>query len=160
MLCTDQKGGGVKSLYHEISTLGANGPLSTMAAAVDALGLADLLAADGYLTIFAPTDAAFRRLPADCVDDFLASSENYSAAFRQHIAPGKILAAELSQLKSIRNVLSEELLIETRAGLLVNDARIIQHDILRSNGVIHIIDRVLTIKQRRKIGVGRYCILI
>jgi uncharacterized surface protein with fasciclin (FAS1) repeats len=154
----DLEGEGVNSLYHEISALGTRGPLSTMAAAVETLGLADLLAADGYFTIFAPTDAAFLQSPSLSIDEFLGSLKNDSSAFRQHIAPGKIMTAELSQLRSIRNLINEELLIESRAGLFINDARIIEPDILRSNGVIHIIDKVLTIKQRRKIPVGRHCL--
>jgi uncharacterized surface protein with fasciclin (FAS1) repeats len=147
----------VKSLYQEILVLGATGSLRILAEAFDVIGFAELLKADDYFTIFAPTDAAFAKLPANYLEELQLNPDHFAVAFRYHIAPGKILSSELAHLKSIRNLLNEELLVEEKDGLLIDEARIIQPDILRSNGVIHIIDTVLTIKKRRKIRAGRHC---
>jgi uncharacterized surface protein with fasciclin (FAS1) repeats len=143
----------VKSLYH--TALEIDG-LTTWVAAVDAVGLADLLKMDDYLTVFAPTDEAFEQLPEDCVEDLLGDVGNLQSHLHYHVAPGRILFEEMRRLRSLRTLTKDELMLKEEHGLFVNNARVIAPDIECRNGVIHIVDTVLLMKKHRKVKVGMF----
>ena len=145
----------MKSVYQIAAGLGA---LATWVAAVEAVGLIDLLKSDDYITVFAPNDEAFSKMSRNCVEEFLGDFEKFSTNVRYHIAPGRVTSSELGQIGSLRTMLKDDLLIDARRGLRVNNARIVTPDIECRNGVIHIIDSVLTIKKHSKVRAGQFAL--
>src|SRR5262245_30890193 len=123
------------------------GALATWVAAVEVVGLVDLLKGDDYITVFAPNDEAFSKMSRNCVEEMLDDFDKFGANLRHHIAPGRVRSPELRRIGSLRTMLKDDLLIDARRGLQVNNARIIEPDIECRNGVIHIIDSVLTIRK-------------
>jgi uncharacterized surface protein with fasciclin (FAS1) repeats len=134
------------------------GALATWVAAVEVAGLVDLLKGDDYITLFAPNDEAFSKTPRDCVDEMLGNFQKFSANICYHIAPGRITTSELERIGSLRTILRDDLLIDTRRGLRVNNARIVEPDIKCRNGVIHIIDSVLMIRKHSKVKAGQFAV--
>lgn len=145
----------MKSVYQIAARLGT---LTTWVAAVEVVGLVDLLKGDDYITVFAPTDEAFSKMPRNCVEELLTDFEKFAANIRYHIAPGRIMAGELSRINSLRTVLKDDLLVDTRRGLQVNNARVIEPDIECRNGIIHVIDSVLTVKKHNKVRAGQFAV--
>ncbi len=143
----------MKSVYQIAAGMGS---LATWVAAVEVVGLVDLLKSDDYITVFAPNDEAFSKLSRNSIDDLLSDFEKLSANIRYHIAPGRITARELGGIGSLRTMLRDDLLIESRRGLQVNNARIVEADIECRNGVIHIIDSVLMIRKHSKVRAGQF----
>ena len=88
------------------------------------------------------------------LDDY----DKFAANIRYHIAPGRVTSGELVQIPSLRTMLKDDLLIDARRGLHVNNARIVEPDIDCRNGVIHIIDSVLTIRKHSKVRAGQFAI--
>lgn len=122
------------------------GQFATLAAALDAADLTDTLKSEGPFTVFAPTDEAFRALPPGTVERLLRP-ENKAELVRllsYHVVPGRIEAADLSgrQLRQA-TVAGPALSIDARAGVSVDQARVIRADVGARNGVIHVVDRVL-----------------
>ncbi|MGH9846387.1 MAG: fasciclin domain-containing protein [Blastocatellia bacterium] len=122
----------MKSVYRVAAE---SGRVTTWIAAVEVAGLVELLKGDDYLTVFAPADEAFTKLSSGGVEGLLANLESLVAMLCYHIVPGKIMAGELSQLNSLRTLSDDELLVETGRELFVNEARVIQSDIVCRNGV-------------------------
>jgi uncharacterized surface protein with fasciclin (FAS1) repeats len=143
----------VKSVYQIAAGLDT---LATWVAAVEFVGLVDLLKGDDYVTVFAPNDEAFSKMSRNHVEELLGNFENFAANVRYHVAPGRITASELGRIGSLRTVLRDDLLIDARRGLKVNNARIVEPDIQCRNGVIHIIDSVLTVKKHGKVRAGQF----
>jgi uncharacterized surface protein with fasciclin (FAS1) repeats len=145
----------LKSVYQIAAELRA---LATWVAAVEVAGLVDLLKGDDYVTVFAPNDEAFSKMSRNSVEELLGDFERLAANIRYHIAPGRVTANELGRIDSLRTMLKDDLLIDARRGLQVNNARIVQPDIECRNGVIHIIDSVLTIRKHSKVRAGQFAI--
>jgi uncharacterized surface protein with fasciclin (FAS1) repeats len=143
----------VKSVYQIAAGLGA---LATWVAAVEVVGLVDLLKGDDYITVFAPNDEAFSKMSRNSVEEMLGDFDKFAANIRYHIAPGRVTSGELGQIASLRTMLKDDLLIDARRGLHVNNARIVESDIDCRNGVIHIIDSVLTIRKHSKVRAGQF----
>jgi uncharacterized surface protein with fasciclin (FAS1) repeats len=121
----------------------ASGSFSTLLAAAEAAGLVETLSA-AEVTIFAPTDEAFAALPAGTVDGLLADVEKLSAVLQYHVLPGTVTATELLAMPTATTLQGEELQVSTDgAGVMVNDATVLQSDVMATNGVIHVIDTVL-----------------
>ncbi len=94
--------------------------------------------------MFAPTDAAFDRLPAGTVDALLKDTPRLRSVLTYHVVPGKVTAGEVVKLDSAATVNGERLKIRTADGAVrVNNARVTKTDVVCSNGVIHVIDAVL-----------------
>jgi uncharacterized surface protein with fasciclin (FAS1) repeats len=117
----------------------------TLVAAVKAAGLVETLQGKGPFTIFAPTDAAFAKLPAGTVESLLKpeNKEKLVAILTYHVVPGKVLAADVksgeaktAQGQSVKLVVSD-------AGVTVDNAKVVKTDVLAENGVIHVIDTVI-----------------
>ncbi len=122
------------------------GTFNTLAAALQAADLVDTLKGDGPFTVFAPTDAAFAKLPEGTVESLLRpeNKDQLIAILTYHVVPGKVKAADVVKLNSAKTVNGKELLIAvTDAGVRLNQANVIKTDIKASNGVIHVIDEVV-----------------
>ena len=129
-----------------VDTAIAAGSFNTLVAAVQAAGLVDTLKSPGPFTVFAPTDGAFAKLPAGTVDSLLLpeNKDQLVAILTYHVLPGQTLAADLAgQRLSVATVNGANVHIDGRNGVKVEKATVTQADILTSNGVIHVIDRVL-----------------
>ena len=122
------------------------GSFDTLVAAVGAAGLVDTLKSDGPFTVFAPTDEAFAALPAGTVESLLKpeNKDKLTAILTYHVLPGKVMAADLAG-KRLRatTVNGKQVHVDGRKGVKVNKSNVVTADIPASNGVIHVIDRVL-----------------
>lgn len=143
----------MNSIYRLASGIGL---LRTWVAAVDVVGLADLLKSDEYFTVFAPSDDAFTKLSQNYVDELLTDFENLHANISYHVVPGRIMTPELAQARFLRTLNKEELHVQSDRDLAINGARIIIANMECANGVIHIIDTVLSLKKRGKVHAGAY----
>jgi len=125
------------------ATAAANSDFSTLAAAVSAAGLSQALAAEGPFTIFAPTDAAFEALPAGTLEALLADPDALSEILLYHAVAGKIFSRDLDGVVSTETLAGFPVLFVLSEGARVNDANIVATNVLATNGVIHVIDKVL-----------------
>jgi transforming growth factor-beta-induced protein len=117
---------------------------TTLIAAVKAAGLVDTLEGKGPFTVFAPTDDAFKKLPAGTVEGLLKDIPKLKSILLYHVVSGKVMAADVTRLTSANTVLGKPLSIKTTGGkVLINNATVVVADVDASNGVIHAIDAVL-----------------
>ena len=122
------------------------GQFGTLVAAIKAAGLVDTLNGDGPFTVFAPTDAAFEKLPAGTVDNLLKpeNRDQLTAILTYHVVPGKVMSTDLAGKKtSAKTVQGGDIDVDATSGVKINDANVISADVPASNGVIHVIDTVL-----------------
>jgi len=129
-----------------VDTAVAAGSFKTLATALTAAGLVDTLKGKGPFTVFAPTDEAFARLPASTLQDLLKpeNKARLTAILTYHVVPGQVMAAQVTKLTSAKTVNGKSVAIKVNAGsVMVDGARVVQTDILCSNGVIHVIDSVV-----------------
>jgi uncharacterized surface protein with fasciclin (FAS1) repeats len=129
-----------------VDTAVAADGFETLVAAVQAAGLVETLKGDGPFTVFAPTDAAFGKLPEGTLDELLKpeNKDKLTSILTYHVVPGKVLAADVVQLESAKTVQGGEVTIVVEGGKVnVDGANVTTTDIECSNGVIHIIDAVI-----------------
>jgi uncharacterized surface protein with fasciclin (FAS1) repeats len=129
-----------------VDTAVAAGSFKTLAAALQAAGLVDTLKGKGPFTVFAPTDEAFAKLPPGTAEDLLKpeNKEKLVAILTYHVVPGTDLASQIAKMKSVNTVNGQTLAISVDGStVMVGNAKVIETDILCSNGVIHVIDSVL-----------------
>lgn len=122
------------------------GSFKTLVAAVQAAGLVDALKGQGPLTVFAPTDEAFSKLPAGAVENLLKpeNKDKLVAVLTYHVVPGRVTAEEVVGLSSAKTVNGQSIRISAQEGkVMVDNARVTATDIMASNGVIHVIDTVI-----------------
>ena len=127
-------------------TAAAAGSFNTLLAAAEAAGLVDALKGDGPLTLFAPTDAAFAALPAGTVESLLKPENQHrlAAILKLHVIAGqKIKSADLAGKMLNAQTLNGTIAIDGTDGVKINDATVITADVKASNGIIHVIDKVL-----------------
>ncbi len=141
------KAGGHLSSEKTIVTNAAQADnLKTLVAAVKAAGLVDALNAEGPMTVFAPTDEAFAKLPAGTVENLLKpeNKDQLVAILTYHVVPGKVMSSDLAGKKiEAATVQGSELTIDAMKDVKVDNAKVIAADIEASNGVIHVIDTVV-----------------
>jgi uncharacterized surface protein with fasciclin (FAS1) repeats len=129
-----------------VDTAVANGSFTTLAKALTAAGLVDTLKGKGPFTVFAPTDAAFAKLPAGTLESLL-KPENKAKLQRvltYHVVAGSVKAADVVKLHSAKAVSGDMIDITVQgAAVKVNDAHVTATDVMASNGVIHVIDTVI-----------------
>ena len=122
------------------------GQFKTLVAAVTAAGLVDTLKGTGPFTVFAPTDEAFAKLPEGTVESLL-KPENKSklvAILTYHVIPGKVMSGDIAGKKlSVATVQGGPVSVNAMSGVMINDANVVTADIAASNGVIHVIDKVI-----------------
>ena len=128
-----------------VDTAVSAGEFTTLVAAVQAADLVDTLKGAGPFTVFAPTDAAFAKLPAGTVEDLLKpeNKAKLAAILTYHVVPGKVMSSDLSDGMMAKTVEGSEITIKTSPEVMVDDARVVQADIAATNGVIHVIDKVI-----------------
>jgi uncharacterized surface protein with fasciclin (FAS1) repeats len=122
------------------------GQFKTLAAALEAAGLVSTLKGVGPFTVFAPTDEAFAKLPAGTVEDLLKpeNKQQLTDLLTYHVVPGKVTAADVAGLDEAKSVNGKMIDVEVDGGSVkVNDAVVTATDVAASNGVIHIIDKVI-----------------
>ena len=128
-----------------VDTAVAAGSFKTLVSLVGKAGLADTLANQGPFTVFAPTDDAFAKVPADALAALGADTAKLKAVLLYHVVAGKVLAADAAKLTSATTLNGADVKITaSEHGLKVNDANVVTADVIASNGVIHAIDGVLT----------------
>ena len=129
-----------------VDTAVSAGQFKTLVAAVTAAGLVDTLKGKGPFTVFAPTDAAFAKLPAGTVESLL-KPENKSklvAILTYHVVPGKVMSGDIAGKKlSVATVQGAKVSVDAMSGVMINDANVVSADIVATNGVIHVIDKVI-----------------
>jgi len=134
------------ALHDIVDTAVAAGSFKTLVAAVTAAGLGATLKGAGPFTVFAPSDAAFAKLPAGTVED-LVKPENKAKLTKiltLHVVAGKHMAADVSgKASNVASVEGEHLHVDGTHGVTVNGAKVTSADIECTNGVIHVIDTVL-----------------
>jgi uncharacterized surface protein with fasciclin (FAS1) repeats len=129
-----------------VETAIATGQFRTLAAALDKAGLVATLKGQGPFTVFAPTDAAFAKLPAGTVDSLLKpeNKAQLTAILTYHVVSGKVMAADVAQLKEAETVNGKMVNVKADGGsVMINDAKVTAADVAASNGVIHVIDTVI-----------------
>jgi len=126
-----------------VDTAAAAGQFTTLITAVQAAGLAETLKGDGPFTVFAPTDAAFAKLPAGTVESLLNDKEKLAQILTYHVVPGKVMSSDVTT-GAVATVQGQSLNVVVDGGAVkVNDAQVVKADVLASNGVIHVIDTVV-----------------
>jgi uncharacterized surface protein with fasciclin (FAS1) repeats len=118
------------------------GAFHTLLTAVKAAGLVDTLKG-GPFTLFAPTDEAFAQLPAGTVDALLKDLPKLKSVLLYHVVPGTLMAGDVVKLKTVKTAQGQSAMIDTASGARIDDAKIVKTDMRASNGVIHVIDRVM-----------------
>ena len=118
------------------------GSFKTLVAAVQAAGLVDTLKGPGPFTVFAPTDAAFAKVPKEALDALLKDKAALTKVLTYHVVSGKVMAADVKAGK-VRTVQGAELTLGTTGGVTVDNARVTAADVVASSGVIHVIDTVV-----------------
>jgi hypothetical protein len=126
-----------------------------LTAALKAAGLVDALQGKGPFTVFAPTDKAFKRLPKGTLENLLKPENRklLTGILTYHVVPGNVKAEQVVKLKKAKTLNGQQVSIAvTKKGVKVNNAKVVKTDIETSNGVIHVINRVL-IPSRDQAGV-------
>ena len=126
-----------------VDTAIAAGNFKTLVKAVQEAGLVDTLKGQGPFTVFAPTDAAFAKLPAGTLDGLLKDKDKLAQILTYHVVPGKVTAADIKP-GEVKTVEGQSLKLRTKGrAVMVNNAKVTSADIMASNGVIHVIDTVM-----------------
>ena len=123
-------------------TLAAAPELSTLSSLVVKAGLTDTLKGTGPFTVFAPTNAAFAKVPAKTMDDLAKDPEKLKAVLTYHVVPGKVMAGDVKN-GNVKTVNGSNLAL-SKAGdfVTVEDGMVQKADVVATNGVVHIIDSV------------------
>ena len=119
---------------------------NTLVAAAKAAGLVDTLKSKGPLTVFAPTDEAFAKLPEGTVESLLKpeNKDKLASILKYHVVAGKVMASDVVKLKKAETVEGSSVKIKVKDGsVMINKAKVLKTDIGCSNGVIHVINTVL-----------------
>jgi uncharacterized surface protein with fasciclin (FAS1) repeats len=130
-----------------VDTAVAAGQFETLSAALTAADLVETLKGEGPFTVFAPTDAAFSKLPAGAIDDLLEEDnvDQLTAVLTYHVVPGSVTANQVASLSEATTVNGQKVQISVNdeGGVMIGGAHVISTDIMASNGVIHVIDSVM-----------------
>ena len=138
-------GGSMMPPANSIAGIVAGNPdFSTLLAAVKAAGLVDTLSGGGPFTVFAPTNAAFAKIPSAQLNALLNDPAKLKSVLLYHVVSGKVMAADVVKLTTANTVEGSPINIAVNGStVMINDATVTQTDIAASNGVIHVIDTVL-----------------
>ncbi|MBS1870632.1 MAG: fasciclin domain-containing protein [Actinobacteria bacterium] len=127
-----------------VETAAAAGQFKTLVRLVRTAGLAKTLSGKGPYTVFAPTDAAFAKVPKSTLHALLHNRAKLRAVLLYHVVSGKVTARNVAKLRSLTTVNGAKVRIRVKDGrVYVNKARVVTPDVKASNGIIHIINRVL-----------------
>jgi uncharacterized surface protein with fasciclin (FAS1) repeats len=127
-----------------VETALTDGRFTTLAMLLDRAGLVSTLEQPGPYTVFAPTDAAFKKVPKKTLNALLADKAKLKAVLLYHVVSGKVTAADVVKLMSATTVNGKDVRIRVSGpNVFVNKAKVTKPDVMASNGVIHVINRVL-----------------
>jgi uncharacterized surface protein with fasciclin (FAS1) repeats len=129
-----------------VDTAISAGQFKTLAAALQSAGLVETLKGAGPFTVFAPTDAAFAKLPAGTVESLLKpeNKDKLTSILTYHVVPGAVKAEQVAGMSSAKTVNGESVTITSHDNkVMVDQAKVVKADIVASNGVIHVVDTVL-----------------
>lgn len=127
-----------------VETAAAAGQFKTLAMLLKRAGLVSTLQKPGPYTVFAPTDAAFEKVPKSTLNALLQKKAKLRNVLLYHVAPGKVTAAKVVKLSSAKTVGGQSVSIRVAgANVFVNAAKVTKPDVMASNGVIHVVNRVL-----------------
>jgi len=126
-----------------VDTAVAAGDFKTLAAALEKADLVKTLKGKGPFTVFAPTDAAFAKVPKADLEALLADKEKLTAVLAHHVVPGKVMAKDVKAGK-VKTIQGSQLTVASGdGGVMIDNAKVIKADIVADNGVIHVIDTVV-----------------
>ena len=125
-----------------VDTAVSAGNFNTLAAALQAADLVDTLKGSGPFTVFAPTDAAFAKIPKQDLDALLADKAKLATVLTYHVVPGKVMSKDV-KAGMVKTVEGSSLTVSTMGGVKVDNANVTAVDIVADNGVIHVIDTVV-----------------
>lgn len=127
-----------------VQTAQAAGQFKTLTALVKKAGLAGTLAKPGPYTVFAPTDAAFRKVPKRTLTVLANDRRKLRAVLLYHVVPGKVTSPEVAMLRSARTLNGKSVRVRVTGGsVFINNAKVTSADVMASNGVIHVVNKVL-----------------
>lgn len=124
----------------------STGMHNTLVAALKSAGLADMMMQPGEYTVFAPTDAAFAKLPAGTVDMLMRpeNRDKLRALLQYHVVPGRVMASQVMKMDNARTVSNQNLKIMMMGDqVMIGDAHVVKADVMANNGIVHVIDTVL-----------------
>ncbi len=132
-----------------VDTAVGAGMFNTLVTAVKAAGLVETLKGAGPFTVFAPTDEAFKKLPAGTVEGLLKDIPKLKEVLTYHVVAGKVMAADVVKMKSGKTLQGQSVAIAVNGGTVsIDGAKVVKADVAASNGVIHVIDTVLMPKAK------------
>ena len=127
-----------------VQTAVAAGQFKTLIKLVKRAGLAGALSGKTQLTVFAPTDAAFAKMPQSTLDALLANRAKLRTVLLYHVVQGRVPAAKVTRMASARTLAKQSVSFMVKDGVVfVNDARVVKANVVTRNGIIHVIDKVL-----------------
>lgn len=134
---------GVAQAADIVDTAKSAGTFNTLVAAVEAAGLVDTLKGPGPFTVFAPTDAAFAKIPKAKLDALLKDKAALTKILTYHVVAGKVMAADVKP-GAVKSVEGSNLMVTAKSGkVMLDKSNVVKTDIAADNGVIHVIDTVL-----------------
>ncbi|MGC1479917.1 MAG: fasciclin domain-containing protein [Chthoniobacterales bacterium] len=128
-----------------VEVLAGNPDFSTLVAAVKAADLAETLSGEGPFTIFAPTNEAFEKVPAETLETLMSpeGKDQLTSILTYHVVPSKVMAADVKTMKAPTVEGTEADVVVTDGNVTIDDAKVTDTDMVASNGVVHVIDTVL-----------------
>jgi uncharacterized surface protein with fasciclin (FAS1) repeats len=163
--CSSEKGstwGSAQLVSHEsmkniVEVAQSNGSFNTLIAAAKAAGLVDALTGDGPITVLAPTDEAFAKLPEGTVESLLKpeNKDKLARILTYHVIPGKVESGTVKSLNNAVTLSGQRIDIKAKGSdLMIDNAKVVSADVQASNGVIHVIDTVLIPEDDTIVGVA------
>ena len=128
-----------------VETATAANSFKTLMTAVKAADLVEMLSGPGPFTFFAPNDEAFAKLPKIAVEELLKNTSKLKRVLSYHVVAGKMMGADVAKLGTAKTLEGQSVGIASNKGVKINDAKVIKTDITCDNGVMHVIDTVLTL---------------
>jgi uncharacterized surface protein with fasciclin (FAS1) repeats len=127
-----------------VDTAVAAGNFTTLVSLVKQAGLAETLSAQGSYTVFAPTDAAFKKVPKKTLQALGEDKAMLKSVLLYHVAKGRLAAKRVVKRSSIKTLNGERVRVRVRGGkVFVNTSKVVTSDVRASNGIIHAVNRVL-----------------
>ena len=126
-----------------VETVIAAGYFKTLISIIQEAGLVDTLSKEGPYTVFAPNDEAFSKISADIFENLLSDTEKLTEILTYHIMSNKMMSKEFIKIKNAKTVNGKDVKINLKNGVKIDNATVVEPDIQCSNGVIHVIDKVL-----------------
>jgi len=126
-----------------IETAIDNADFSTLVTAIKEAGLVETLSSTGPFTVFAPTNEAFAKIPEETLKELLADKTKLTSVLTYHVVAGKVMSEDIAKITEEKTVQGSNIKIDTKDGVMINNAKVTKVDIECLNGVIHVIDTVL-----------------